>query len=63
MGASQPCCDLLREKTDITVLGNHDAAVAGRMGYDYYRAAARKAGNPSPCFVEVQSSMVGKLAV
>ena len=42
-GEPNLCCDLLREKTDITVLGNHDAAVAGRMGYDYYRAAARKA--------------------
>ncbi len=37
------CCDLLRKKADVTVLGNHDAAVCGRMDYSYYRAAARQA--------------------
>lgn len=35
------CCDLVREKCQFTVLGNHDAAVAGRMDYSYYYAAAR----------------------
>lgn len=37
------CCDLVRAVADVTVLGNHDAAVCGRMDYSYYRAAARHA--------------------
>lgn len=37
------CCDLVRKHADVTVLGNHDAAVCGRMDYSYYRAAAREA--------------------
>lgn len=37
------CCDLVRERASFSLLGNHDAAVAGRMGYDYYYAAAREA--------------------
>jgi predicted phosphodiesterase len=36
------CCDLIRERCDFAVLGNHDAAVAGRMDYSYYYAAARE---------------------
>src|ERR1700694_1215454 len=36
-----PACDLVREKCQFAVLGNHDAAVAGRMDYSYYYAAAR----------------------
>lgn len=36
-------CTLVRQQADVTVLGNHDAAVAGRMDYSYYRAAARQA--------------------
>jgi diadenosine tetraphosphatase ApaH/serine/threonine PP2A family protein phosphatase len=35
-------CDLVRAKCAFTVLGNHDAAVAGRMDYSYYYAAARE---------------------
>ena len=35
-------CDLVRAKCDFAVLGNHDAAVAGRMDYSYYYAAARE---------------------
>ena len=38
-----PCCDLVRKHTRYTVLGNHDAAVSGRMEYDYYYPAARQA--------------------
>src|SRR5438132_262095 len=34
-------CDLVRAKCDFSVLGNHDAAVAGRMDYSYYYPAAR----------------------
>jgi diadenosine tetraphosphatase ApaH/serine/threonine PP2A family protein phosphatase len=43
-GASpNPCADLVRSKARVTILGNHDAAVAGRMDYSYYYEAARQA--------------------
>ena len=43
-GASpNECCDLVREHAAATILGNHDAAVAGRMDYSYYYDAARNA--------------------
>jgi len=43
-GASpNECCDLVREVSAFTILGNHDAAVAGRMDYSYYYDAARQA--------------------
>lgn len=35
------CCDLVRDFAKITILGNHDAAVCGRMNYAYYYEAAR----------------------
>src|SRR5947209_18287654 len=35
-------CDLVRKRCAFSVLGNHDAAVAGRMDYSYYYAAARE---------------------
>ena len=37
------CCDLVRGAAAFTILGNHDAAVAGRMDYSYYYDAARQA--------------------
>ncbi|HRI06862.1 MAG TPA: metallophosphoesterase family protein, partial [Nannocystaceae bacterium] len=37
------CCDRVRSLTKYTILGNHDAAVAGRMDYSYYYEAARHA--------------------
>jgi diadenosine tetraphosphatase ApaH/serine/threonine PP2A family protein phosphatase len=37
------CCDIVRGKAAFTILGNHDAAVAGRMDYSYYYDAARQA--------------------
>ena len=37
------CCSLIKERADVTLLGNHDAAVAGRMDYAYYYDAARDA--------------------
>ncbi len=37
------CCSRVREVAELTVLGNHDAAVAGRMDYGYYYDAARHA--------------------
>lgn len=41
-GASpNECCDVVRRLSKATVLGNHDAAVAGHMDYSYYYDAAR----------------------
>lgn len=43
-GASpNECSDLVRETAKVTILGNHDAAVASRMDYSYYYEAARQA--------------------
>lgn len=43
-GASpNECADIVREVTSACILGNHDAAVAGRMDYSYYYEAARHA--------------------
>src|SRR4026208_479174 len=43
-GASpNECCDRIREIVAFPILGNHDAAVAGRMDYSYYYDAARNA--------------------
>ena len=43
-GASpNECCRLVRNVAEVTLLGNHDAAVAGRMDYSYYYDAARQA--------------------
>ena len=38
-----PCCELIRDNCDVTLLGNHDAAVIGVMEIGYYYAAARDA--------------------
>lgn len=37
------CCTRVREIAQVTLLGNHDAAVVGRMDYSYYYDAAREA--------------------
>lgn len=42
-GSPNECCDIVREVAAFTILGNHDAAVAGRMDYSYYYDAARHA--------------------
>ena len=43
-GASvNECCDLVRKVSEVTLLGNHDAAVSGRMDYSFYYDAARHA--------------------
>ncbi len=42
-GSPNECSDLVRDKAKSTILGNHDAAVAGRMDYSYYYEAARQA--------------------
>ncbi len=39
----EACCSRVRELCEVTLLGNHDAAVAGRMDYSYYYDAAREA--------------------
>ncbi len=42
-GSPNECADLVREVAKATILGNHDAAVSGRMDYSYYYEAARHA--------------------
>ena len=42
-GSPNECANLVREIAKKTILGNHDAAVAGRMDYSYYYEAARQA--------------------
>ncbi|BDG07725.1 metallophosphoesterase family protein [Anaeromyxobacter paludicola] len=43
-GASpRECCRIVRETAEVTLLGNHDAAVSGRMDYRFYYEAARRA--------------------
>lgn len=42
-GNPNECADMVRQTCQATVLGNHDAAVAGRMDYSYYYEAARQA--------------------
>ena len=42
-GSPNACADIVREVAEVTILGNHDAAVAGRMDYSYYYEAARQA--------------------
>jgi diadenosine tetraphosphatase ApaH/serine/threonine PP2A family protein phosphatase len=37
------CCDIVRRVASVTILGNHDAAVSGRIDNSYYYAAARRA--------------------
>ena len=37
------CCEIVRQRASFTLLGNHDAAVSGRMKYDDYYDAARDA--------------------
>jgi diadenosine tetraphosphatase ApaH/serine/threonine PP2A family protein phosphatase len=37
------CCAVVRELAHLTLLGNHDAAVSGRMDYRYYYESARSA--------------------
>jgi predicted phosphodiesterase len=42
-GSPNECADLVRSTARTTILGNHDAAVSGRMDYSYYYEAARHA--------------------
>ena len=36
------CVDVVRSMAEVTILGNHDAAVAGCMDYSYYYESARR---------------------
>ncbi|MBW2453672.1 MAG: metallophosphoesterase family protein [Deltaproteobacteria bacterium] len=42
-GSPNECAGIVRDLATNTILGNHDAAVAGRMDYSYYYEAARNA--------------------
>ena len=42
-GSPNECATIVRELSATTILGNHDAAVSGRMDYSYYYEAARHA--------------------
>jgi diadenosine tetraphosphatase ApaH/serine/threonine PP2A family protein phosphatase len=43
-GASpNECCAVIRELAEVTLCGNHDAAVSGRIDYSFYYDAARQA--------------------
>ena len=42
-GSPNECACIVRDLAVNTILGNHDAAVAGRMDYSYYYEAARNA--------------------
>ncbi|MGB5285182.1 MAG: metallophosphoesterase [Polyangiales bacterium] len=42
-GSPNECANIVRDVAEVTILGNHDAAVAGRMDYSYYYEAARQA--------------------
>ncbi|HEX9871778.1 MAG TPA: metallophosphoesterase family protein [Candidatus Tectomicrobia bacterium] len=37
------CCQIVRDLTDLVVLGNHDAACSGRMSTSWFNPAARAA--------------------
>jgi len=52
-GSPNECADLVRQVAEVTILGNHDAAVAGRMDYSYYYEAARHA-------LDVHASMLSE---
>lgn len=42
-GDPNACCDLVRERTTVTLIGNHDAAVIGAMDTGFYYPAAQHA--------------------
>lgn len=37
------CCDLIRERSSVIVIGNHDAAAVGRVSLDWFNPYARAA--------------------
>jgi diadenosine tetraphosphatase ApaH/serine/threonine PP2A family protein phosphatase len=52
-GSPNECAEIVRDIAKATILGNHDAAVAGRMDYSYYYEAARHA-------LDIHSAMLGE---
>lgn len=43
-GASpNECCNIIKDLCEFTIVGNHDAAVSGRMDYSFYYQQAREA--------------------
>lgn len=43
-GASpNECCEIVKELASVIIMGNHDAAVAGKMDYSYYYDQAKQA--------------------
>lgn len=41
-GNPNECCELLRERCTVVLMGNHDAATVGVMDADYYYESAKK---------------------
>jgi predicted phosphodiesterase len=41
-GNPNECCELLRERCTVVLMGNHDAATVGVMDADYYYESARR---------------------
>ena len=37
------CCEIIKDLCEFTIVGNHDAAVSGRMDYSFYYQQARQA--------------------
>ena len=54
-GSPNECADLIRTLCRATILGNHDAAVAGRMDYSYYYEAARHALDTHASMLSVEN--------
>ncbi len=54
-GSPNECTDIVRKISAGTILGNHDAAVAGRMDYSYYYEAARHALDTHAAMVTEES--------
>jgi predicted phosphodiesterase len=55
-GSPNECAEIIRESCKATILGNHDAAVAGRMDYSYYYEAARHA-------LDTHAAMLGEASM
>jgi predicted phosphodiesterase len=54
-GSPNECATIVRELAAITILGNHDAAVSGRMDYSYYYEAARHALDAHAAMVSLEN--------
>jgi len=54
-GSPNECATIVRELAATTILGNHDAAVSGRMDYSYYYEAARHALDAHAAMVSAEN--------